>query len=107
LPDVEDLIGGGSCGEQRVVAQNPGVTVCGAPFPMAVDPAGRRIRVDRYRLVAGARTHRPRPSKDHLEGPVELAGVTERERHSVILENTQLRATASRTIGLWHPRPLY
>jgi hypothetical protein len=77
---MQDLAGVGTAGQQRVVAEGVGVAVGGALLCVAVHLAHRGVQVHRHRLMTGARPSRPRPGKDLLGEPVELADVPEGER---------------------------
>jgi hypothetical protein len=66
--------------EQRMVAKRVGVAVGSALLVVAVHLAHRRVQVHGHRPTTGSGTSGPRPGKDLLGEPVELADVPEGER---------------------------
>ena len=79
-PDVQRLAGVGAGGEDRVVAEQLGVSVGGALLLVAADLADEAVDVDDQPPVAGARAGLPGPLDRLPEQRVELAHVPERER---------------------------
>jgi hypothetical protein len=77
---VQHLAGVGAGGQQRAVAQHPGVAVGGPLLVVAVDLADGGVDVDRHRRLAGTGAGRPRPAQGDLGDSVELADVAEGER---------------------------
>ena len=79
LAGVQHLAGLGAGGQQRVVAEPPGVAIGGALLVVAVDLADGGVQVDGGRPIARTGAGRPRPLKGQLGEPVELADVAEGE----------------------------
>lgn len=77
---MEDLAGPGPRGQQRVVAQHPGVGVGSAALGGPVDLADRGVDVDDQHVVAGTGARGPRPFDSSPHHGFELADMTERER---------------------------
>jgi hypothetical protein len=77
---MEDLAGVGSGREDRVVAEDLGVAVCGALLGFAGHLADRGVHVDHHPVVSRARSQLPRPGHDLADHRLELADMPEAER---------------------------
>jgi hypothetical protein len=76
---MQHLAGVSAGGQQRVVAEHPGVAVGSPTLVVAVDLADGGVHVDDHWAIAGAGARRPCPAQDGLGDPVELADVAEGE----------------------------
>ena len=99
---VQHLAGVGAGGQQRMVAQHPGVAVGRAALGVPVDLAHRGVDIDGDRLVAEAGPGRPRPGEQGLGHAVELAEVAEGKRTQERAQGRGGPSPGGRGPGRWH-----